>query len=89
MKYVKKPIVVEAFELGKDYVPDWFFNKVWTNEIITYAEPGVWGTSSCSIKTLEGVMTAKKGDMIIKGVKGEIYPCKKDIFYASYEPYNE
>lgn len=39
-----------------------------------------------SIGTLEGVMTATAGDWIIKGVKGEFYPCKPDIFAATYEP---
>ena len=38
------------------------------------------------IKTLEGTMTASKGDWIIKGVKGEFYPCKPDIFALTYEP---
>lgn len=37
------------------------------------------------ISTLEGIMTAKKGDFIIKGVKGEFYPCKPDIFEETYE----
>ncbi len=37
------------------------------------------------IKTLEGVMKANKGDYIIKGVRGELYPCKPDIFYETYE----
>lgn len=43
-------------------------------------------SDTCQIKTLEGVMTADKGDWIIKGVKGEFYPCKPDIFEATYEP---
>lgn len=38
------------------------------------------------IKTLEGEMTAQRGDWIIRGVKGEVYPCKPDIFEATYEP---
>jgi len=38
------------------------------------------------IDTLEGTMTARRGDWIIKGVVGEIYPCKPDIFAATYEP---
>ena len=38
------------------------------------------------IRTLEGEMTATQGDWIIKGVKGEFYPCKPDIFAATYEP---
>lgn len=38
--------------------------------------------------TLEGPMTASKGDFIIRGVKGELYPCKPDIFWKTYEPEN-
>ena len=88
MKYRKKPVVIEAFRLGIDYIPDWFMDKVSSNDIILH------GTSSgfehhddtnADIKTLEGVMHANFGDFIIKGVKGEIYPCKPDIFYATYE----
>lgn len=41
-----------------------------------------------TIKTLEGVMRADPGDWIIRGIKGEIYPCKPDIFEATYEPVN-
>ncbi len=41
---------------------------------------------SLTIRTLEGVMRADIGDMIIRGVKGEFYPCKPDIFEATYEP---
>ena len=89
MKYRKKPVIIEAFQLGIDYIPDWFMNKVSENEIILH------GTSSgfehhddtnCDIKTLEGWIHASFGDFIIKGIKGEIYPCKPDIFKATYEP---
>lgn len=38
------------------------------------------------IDTLEGSMTARSGDWVIRGVKGELYPCKPDIFEATYEP---
>ena len=41
------------------------------------------------IKTLEGVMTISENDYIIKGVQGEFYPCKPDIFEATYEGYHE
>lgn len=75
MKYRKKPVVVEAFRLGIDYIPDWFMDKVTTNEIILH------GTS--------GVMHAEYGDYIIQGVKGEIYPCKPDIFEKTYEMVGE
>lgn len=87
-RYRKKPVTIEAFQLGIDYIPDWFMNKVTTNEIILH------GTSSgfehhddtnADIKTLEGWHHASFGDFIIKGVKGEIYPCKPDIFEATYE----
>ena len=43
------------------------------------------GDIDLRIKTLEGVMTANVGDFIIQGVAGEIYPCKPDIFEATYE----
>jgi hypothetical protein len=90
MKYVKKPIVVEAFQFGVDYMPDWFVDKMSTNEIVTQGtHPLANDMKRCEIKTLEGVMKASKGDMIIKGIKGEIYPCKKDIFDATYDVYDE
>jgi len=41
------------------------------------------------VSTLEGQMTANPGDWIITGIKGELYPCKPDIFEATYEPYEE
>ena len=43
-------------------------------------------TGALMIATLEGVMSASPGDYIIRGVKGEFYPCKPDIFHATYEP---
>lgn len=88
MKYRKKPVVIDAFQLGIDYIPDWFMDKVTSNEIILH------GTSSgfehhddinADITTLEGVMHANFGDYIIKGVKEEIYPCRADIFEKTYE----
>lgn len=82
MKYRKKPVVIEAFKFYEDFRPDWFCDKVSTNEIITY-------DTHCEIKTLEGVMRGEIGDYIIKGIKGEIYPCKPDIFEASYERVEE
>jgi hypothetical protein len=87
-KYRKKPVVVEAFKLGTDYMPDWFADKV-TDCTVT-----LHGTSSgfydghdvnADIKTPEGVMHANYGDFIIKGVNGECYPCKPDILAKTYE----
>jgi hypothetical protein len=88
MKYRKKPVVIEAFKLNARGLveEDWFWDKVSNNEIIThyfgkFHPEEAW----CEIKTLEGVMIAKTGDYIIKGVKGEVYPCKADIFEQTYE----
>ena len=82
-KYTKKPVTIDAFCLGVDYIPEWFMDKVTSNEITlrgAYSD-----LQSCEINTLEGVMVGKKGDWIIKGVKGEIYPCKPDIFASTYD----
>lgn len=88
MKYRKKPVVIEAFQLNDRgmVAEDWFWDAVSANRIITrnfgknYTDP-----AQCEISTLEGVMTAKSGDYIIRGVQGEIYPCKPDIFEQTYE----
>lgn len=83
-KYRKKPVVIEAFRLGIDNIPNWFMDKVSTNEIILHG--GCHDLRSAEIRTLEGVMRAEKGEYVIKGVKGELYPCKPDIFDATYDP---
>lgn len=86
--YIKKAIEIEAFKLGIDYMPDWFIDKVNTNEIILYGKSSGfehYDDTSCDIKTLEGTMHANYGDYIIKGIAGEIYPCKADIFEKTYE----
>lgn len=84
-KYRKKPVVIDAFELGQPW-PDWFTDRVTDNTVITHLESQPFGiVGYAEIKTLEGVMRAEVGDFIIKGVKGELYPCKADIFAATYE----
>lgn len=83
MKVIKKPIIVEAFKYGFDFMPDWFMDKVFGGDIV-FVRSDEW-PFYCEIKTLEGIMIAKQGDWIIKGVAGEIYPCKPDIFKATYE----
>ena len=60
-KYMKKPVIVEAYQTDKEL----------------------------SIETLEGTMKANKGDWIIRGVKGELYPCKPDVFEMTYEKVND
>lgn len=88
MKYRKKPIEVEAFQLGIDYIPDWFMDKVTTNDIVLHGKSSGFehqNDINADIKTLEGIMHANFGDFIIRGVNGEIYPCKPDIFEKTYE----
>lgn len=90
MKFRKKPVVIEAFKYDGDlqdtngnyYVPQWAVNAF---------ELGVMHNSSfdspCElyIRTLEGNHHVNVGDYIIQGVQGELYPCKADIFEATYE----
>ena len=87
MKYRKKPVVIEAFRYGMESRPDWFDTKVTSNDIITYVGTDIRDSSQyyCEIKTLEGIMRGNCGDYIIKGVQGEVYPCKPDIFEMTYE----
>ena len=85
--YRKLPVEIEAFQYGIENRPDWFCDKVSTNEIVTYWQND-WKEHQdtyCLINTLEGKMRGDKKDYIIKGIKGEIYPCKPDIFEATYE----
>jgi hypothetical protein len=74
MKYRKKPVVIEARKLTIASL----------NEICKWANASE-GRNGCAIPTLEGCMTARIGDYIIRGVQGEFYPCKPDIFEATYE----
>lgn len=87
-KFRKKPVVIEAMHFtgtkeSFDAIWDWMGGYPGPNCGYegTDAEPQGFG-----IKTLEGVMKAKVGDWIIKGIQGEFYPCKPDIFAATYEP---
>lgn len=81
-KFRKKPVVIEA--VLQDNSPE-SFNQIydWNNAV--KCNPVEDGNTEVEIPTLEGTMIAKHGDWVIKGVKGEIYPCKADIFEATYE----
>ena len=80
MKFRKKPVVIDAVRWTGQ-------NPDAVNSLAT-----VYGTlrpqpdGSLEIATLEGTMRAEPGDWIIRGVKGECYPCKPDIFEATYDP---
>jgi len=80
-KYRKKPVVIEARQFYANS-PDAQAVADWGGGYLT-------DDGHLVIHTLEGDMTAADGDSIIKGVKGEFYPCKSDIFAATYEPVEE
>lgn len=85
-KFRKKAVVIEAVQVpldqsdipGHGYVWGFFYANGFMDFMVT-ADKGY------DIQTLEGRMHASPGDWIIKGVKGEFYPCKPDIFEATYE----
>jgi len=81
MKYRKKPVVIEARQLGNDYDEDVDIMRWCHGEPCDSDETLVL----FQIRTLEGPLLAREGDWIIRGVKGEFYPCKPDIFIATYE----
>lgn len=88
-KFRKKPVVIEAvqwngknFDEISDFTGDWHGHKLAHED----AEQAALKLGIIHIDTLEGMMSASKGDWIIKGVHGEFYPCKPDIFEKTYEP---
>ena len=97
-KFRKKPVVIEAVRVtaadynGKDWdsspfseVPPWLLLAA-TNGEIKAVTPGHTDYAEFEIETLEGTMLASPGDWIIRGVKGELYPCKDSVFQLTYEP---
>lgn len=79
-KFKKIPVEIEAHQLtneNKDQVLNWI-TCLATADVVN-------GKPIIRIDTLEGQMIAREGDWVIQGVKGEFYPCKPDIFAASYE----
>jgi len=87
LKYRKKPVTIEAFQLTADR---WEDNRDWPSWLHEAWNSGVFFPDKLpiripTIKTLEGNHIVTLGDFIIQGVKGELYPCKPDIFYETYE----
>lgn len=74
----KKPVVIEAVQWDGTHATRLILRDFITQRVDERGE-------RVAIETLEGWMTADKGDWIIRGVKGEFYPCKPDIFAATYE----
>jgi hypothetical protein len=79
-KFRKKPIVIEA-ERFTNETKDRVFNWVSCNRYADFID----GDPVLIIQTLEGDMTVRPGDWVIRGVQGEFYPCKSDIFEQTYE----
>lgn len=83
-KFRKKPVEIEAWCTdGVEPRPLWLKVALGDGRV---SVRGACTASEHVIQTLEGDMTAQWGDWIIKGVKGELYPCKPDIFAATYDP---
>lgn len=81
MRFRKKPVVIEAEQFTDENK-----NRCWNFVRCNCSAEFEDGKPVLKIQTLEGVMVARLGDWIIKGVKGEFYPCKPDIFEKTYEP---
>lgn len=87
-KYRKKPVEIEAVQVTQrngEEIESWIGASAKSYDV--GMAPGM--THHIDIDTLEGTMRADVGDWIIKGVKGEFYPCKPDIFEATYEEVTE
>jgi hypothetical protein len=86
-QFRKKPVVIEAVKYNGtrnwDDAPEWLIEATQKDPM----QPGsvIVHEYYASIHTLEGTHTANPGDWIIRGVKGELYPCKPDIFAQTYE----
>jgi len=79
-QYRKKPVVIEAMRW--DGNESAMAIEKWSGHVVSRGEDF---PDLMSVETLEGDMNAAPGDYIIKGVQGEFYPCKPDIFEATYE----
>ena len=95
-KFKKKPVEIEAVQniwpIIRNGEPQWLVQAMSEGIIIephivaTKTDPLAQGDGHLIIKTLYGDMRCDRNDWIIRGVKGELYPCKPDIFAATYDP---
>jgi hypothetical protein len=85
-KYRKKPVIIEAKQFTdiQSYLSIVEWMKT-CGDTAALADEVRYSTPIMTIQTLEGTMSASPGDWIIRGVSGEFYPCKPDIFAATYE----
>lgn len=91
-RFVKKPVEVSAVQFTRELIEERLFDNAPLPDGVVLAganyHPKNRTIQSCRflVETLEGDMEVSEGDWIITGVKGEHYPCKPDIFAATYEP---
>jgi hypothetical protein len=84
-RYRKKPVVIEAWQFTGQHRPDWpMWLKAHPTAVFRCDDHG--NTALIEVETLEGTMTANRGDWLIRGTQGEVYPCKPNIFADIYEP---
>ena len=90
-KFRKKSLVIEAHRIGDDGWPAMIWQGVNDCQITLHLsrDAAKCVTGFVDIHTKEGVMRGEVGDWIIRGTAGEFYPCKPDIFVATYEPVEE
>lgn len=81
MKYKKKPVIIEAIQFEDTDERIYELSEFMGGVRVNYEDNNPY----IPIETLEGTMRASVGDYIIKGVNGEFYPCKPDIFEKTYE----
>jgi hypothetical protein len=86
MKFRKKPVVIEAWMIPAEGMPPIEPPPIWLQAALMQGECIIVPGGGLDIRTLEGDMRGNVGDFVIRGVKGELYPCKPDIFAVSYEP---
>ena len=96
MRYVKKPIPVEAIQTPPtdtwsnieewlQTVPDWFIDAMENGTILL----DLVDNAGIMVQTLEGQMLCPWGSYIIRGPKGELYPCRRDVFEETYDAVEE
>lgn len=100
MRYRKKPVVIEAFQMTRERRKDnsewpawlheaWNKSRFEAGSLYPSDYPKSSGYDPLMISTLEGAHKVSWGDYIIQGVSGELYPCKPDIFDKTYEPVDD
>lgn len=81
MKFTKRPVLIEAFRYGFDKRPHWMV------DCEKFSIPK--DTTAITFHTIHGEITGMPGDYIIKSASGDIYPCKQELFEATYMPFLE